>query len=135
MMRKSAICFCLLVFGLLCSAAAKDIPLIADPSVPAAGGRVSVNKHNNGNVRIKLQVEHMAKPGALTPARQNYVVWMQARAQEPQNQGMPRVDDKLKGTFETTMPNQYFEVFVTAEDNPAAQTPSGPKLLHAEVQP
>lgn len=66
MMRKSAIYFCLLVFGLLCSAAAKDIPLIADPSVPAAGGRVSVNKDNNGNVRIKLQVEHMAKPGALT---------------------------------------------------------------------
>lgn len=35
MMRKSAIYFCLLVFGLLCAAAAKDIPLIADPSVPA----------------------------------------------------------------------------------------------------
>lgn len=135
MMRKLAIYSCLLVFGFLCFAAASDIPLVADPSVPAAGGKLSVNKDNNGNLRIRLQVEHMARPSALTPARQNYVVWIEARGQEPQNQGTLRVDDKLKGNFETTVPKQYFEVFVTAEDNPAAQTPSGPRLLHAEVQP
>jgi hypothetical protein len=45
------------------------------------------------------------------------------------------VNNKLEGSFEATVPNEDFEVFVTAEDNPAAQVPTEPKLLKAEMQP
>jgi hypothetical protein len=109
--------------------------MIADPSVPAASGKVHLSKDNNGNMRLKVEVDHLAKPGALTPAKQNYVVWIQPRGKEPQNQGTLKVGGDLKGKFEDTVPNEDFEVFITAEDNPAAQTPSGPKLLRAELQP
>ena len=109
--------------------------MIADPSVPAATGKAHLDKDKNGNLRLKLEVDHLAKPGALTPARQSYVVWVQPRGKEAQNQGVLKVKDNLEGSFENTVPNADFEVFVTAEDNPAAQMPSGPKLLRAEVQP
>jgi hypothetical protein len=135
MIGKWAICTCLLVFGFICAAEASDIKMIADPSVPAATGKAHLSKDNNGNLRLKLEVDHLAKPGALTPAKQNYVVWIQPRGKEPQNQGTLKVSGDLKGKFEDTVPNEDFEVFITAEDNAAAQTPSGPKLLRAELQP
>jgi hypothetical protein len=135
MMRKYAIYTFLLVFGLVCTALASDQRMIADPSVPAASGKAHLSKDNNGNLRLKLDVDHLAKPGSLTPTKESYVVWIQPRGKEPQNEGTLKVGDNLKGNFEATVPNEYFEVFVTAEDNPAAQTPSGPKLLRAEMQP
>jgi hypothetical protein len=135
MIRKLAINACMLVFGLICTMQASEVRMIADPSVPAATGKAHVDKDKNGNLRLKLEVDHLAKPGALTPARQSYVVWVQPRGKEAQNQGVLRVKNNLEGSFENTVPNADFEVFVTAEDNPAAQMPSGPKLLRAEVQP
>lgn len=135
MTRSLAIYAFLLVFGLVCTAMASDVPMTADPSVPAATGKAHLGKDNNGNLRLKVDVDHLAKPGSLTPARQSYVVWIQPRGKDPQNEGVLSVTGKLKGSFEGTVPREDFEVFITAEDNPAVQTPSGPKLLHAEVQP
>lgn len=135
MKRQLTLLACLLAFGLVYMAAASDVRLTADPSVPAAAGKAHVSKDNNGNLRLKLEVEHLAKAGALTPARQNYVVWVQPRGKEPQNEGILKVSNDLKGSFEGTVPREDFEVFVTAEDNPATQTPSEPKLLRAEIQP
>ncbi len=135
MMRKLGMYACLLLFGFICTAVASDMRMISDPTVPAATGKVHWDKDQNGNLRVKLEVDHMAKPGALTPAKQNYVVWIQPRGKDPQNLGVLRVKGDLKGSLEATVPRQDFEIFVTGEDNPAAQTPSEPKLLHAEVQP
>lgn len=132
---KAALYTSLLAFGLVCVAAASDIPMTADASVPAATGKAHVSKDNNGNLRLKLDVDHLAKPGSLTPARQAYVVWIQPRGKEPQNQGTLKVSGNLKGNFEDTVSNEDFEVFITAEDNPATQVPTEPKLLRAEMQP
>jgi len=125
----------LLLFGLICTAAASDVPLAADSSVPAATGKVHLSKDNNGNLVLKLEVKNLAKPGALTPVKNDYVVWTQARGKEPENRGVLKVNNKLEGNFEDTVPDVDFDVFITAEDNPGVQVPSGPKLLHGEIQP
>jgi hypothetical protein len=133
--RNFAIYASSVIFILSCLAAASDVKLTADSSVPAAGGKAHLSKDKNGNLKLKVEVYHLAKPGALTPARQNYVVWTQARGKDPQNQGVLKVDDKLEGKFEDTVTNQDFDVFVTAEDNPRVETPSEPKLLKGTIQP
>ena len=120
---------------MICTAAASDLRMIADPSVPAATGKVHLDKDRNGNLQLKVEVDHLAKPGALSPAKQNYLVWIQPRGKDAQNLGALKVSDNLKGSFGATVPREDFEVFVTAEYNPAAEMPSGPKLLRAEVQP
>ena len=116
-------------------ALAKDIRLTADPSIPAAAGKVHLEHDRNGNQKVKLEVEHLAKPQALTPPKQAYVVWIQSRGKEAENQGQLKVNDNLQGSFETTTAYPVFDIFVTAEDNPAATTPSGPQLLKGSVQP
>src|SRR3981081_343022 len=135
MNRTIAICACVVCFSLCSLAGAVEVRLTADPSVPAAAGESRLRKEKNGNLKLKVEVYHLAKPGALTPARQTYVVWTQARGKDPQNRGVLKVNDKLEGTFEDTVSNQDFDVFITAEDNPKAEFPSEPKLLKGTMQP
>jgi hypothetical protein len=139
MMWKLGTCVCVLVFGICTAmsstAVASDVRMTADASVPAATGKAHLDKDRNGNLKLKLEVDHLAKPGALTPTKQSYVVWIEPRGRDAQNMGVLKVNGDLKGSFEGTVPNQDFEVFVTAEDNPSAQMPMGPKLLRAQMQP
>src|SRR5579862_2908781 len=88
MNRRIAIYAALMLFGLSCLAVASDVRLIADPTTPAAAGKAHLSKEKNGNLKLKLEVHHLAKPGALTPSRQSYVVWTQARGKGPENQGV-----------------------------------------------
>lgn len=133
--HRIAIHACLLVFGLSGLAGALDVRLTADPSIPAAAGKAHLSKEKNGNLKLKVEVYHLAKPGALTPARQAYVVWTQARGKAPENRGMLRVNDKLEGKFEDTVSNEDFDIFITAEDNSRAESPSEPRLLSGTMQP
>jgi hypothetical protein len=133
--RNFAMYASLVVLILYCLAVASDVKLTADPSVPAAGGKAHLSKDKNSNLKLRIEVYHLAKPGALTPAKQNYVVWTQGRGKDPQNQGVLKVNDSLEGKLENTVPNEDFDVFVTAEDNPTAVTSSEPKLLKGTIQP
>jgi hypothetical protein len=132
--RTIATCVFLVWFS-LGLAAASEVRLTSDPSTPAAVGKAHLNKEKNGNLKLKVEVYHLAKPSALTPSRQTYVVWTQPRGKDPQNQGVLKVNDKLEGSFEDTVSNQDFDVFITAEDSPTVQVPSQPKLLKGSMQP
>ena len=125
----------ILFFFAAASQAAKEFKLINDQSVPGATGKVDVSKDKNGNFRIKLEVYHLAKPTSLTPPKQNYIVWLERRDNQPVALGELRVNGDLKGTLEATTPalSDQFEIFVTAEDNPNAPVPSEPKLLRTTV--
>jgi hypothetical protein len=116
-------------------AQSKDFSLTASPSVPAAKGKVDVDKDQNGNRKVKLEVQHLAKPSTLTPAQAGYVVWIQARGKDAENKGQLRVNDKLDGKLETTTPYEAFDIFVTGEENPSVTAPAGPEVLRATVQP
>jgi hypothetical protein len=135
MNRMIAVYACLVFFGLGVLAKASDVRLTADPSTPAAVGKAHLSKDKNGNLKLKVEVFHLAKPGALTPARQTYVVWIQARGKNPENRGVLQVNHKLEGKFEDTVSNEDFDVFITAEDNSKAEVPSEPKLLKGIMQP
>lgn len=131
------------IYAALCSATlifatpllARDYRLVPDPSVPAAAGTVKVDKDKNGNYKVKLEVHHMARPSALTPPRQAYVVWVQVRGGQPENDGQLKVNDKLDATLETTTPHEQFDVFITAEQDPSTQSPTGPELMHGSIVP
>jgi hypothetical protein len=88
MNRMTAICVGLVFFGLSCLAAASDVRLTADPSIPAATGKAHLSKEKNGNLKLN--------------SRQSYVVWTQARGKDPENRGALKVNGKLEGNFEDT---------------------------------
>ena len=113
---------------------AAEMPLIADPSVPAASGKINYEHDKNHNIKFHIDTQHLARPESLTPAKQAYVVWIQPRGKDPQNAGVLTVDQSLKGSFRSTTPYPTFDVFITAEDTPSADHPSGQQILHGTVQ-
>lgn len=136
MRRKIPITITMLAALLFVSLAeAKEFKLLNDESVPAATGKVNVDKDKNGNYRLKVEVEHLARPTGLNPPKQAYVVWVQRKSNEPEAIGQLRVNDNLKGSLEATTPGaaDQFEIFITGEDNPNTQVPAGPRLLRATV--
>ena len=112
----------------------KKFPLTASTVVPGARGNVDVGKDSNGNTKVKLQAQHLAEPGKLTPPRTEYVVWFQEKGGEAQTQGRLRIDKNLKGSFETSTPLKNFDVFVTAESDPSTKQPVGTEVLRTTVQ-
>ncbi len=131
-------CIAFMVVGMLAFlglASAKKYPLTADKSVPAARGQVDIGRDKNGNTKVEIEVEHLAPPENLTPPRAAYVVWFQERGAEPLNQGSLKPNKNLKATFKSVTPLKSFDVFVSAESDLNAKTPSGSEVLRASIQP
>jgi hypothetical protein len=126
-----------LVLALFCTnaEAAKKFPMTASSVVPAARGQVEIDKDKNGNIRLNMNVEHLADPQNLTPSAAVYVVWLQERGGNPENQGQLKVDKNLKARFETVTPSKSFDLFVTGERDYSAKAPSGPEVLRTAIQP
>ena len=133
-MRRTLLALVLIVCSLACVALAGDVPMIADPSIPAAGGNIDYLHDKNHNIKYHIDTKHLARPDSLTPAKQVYVVWIQPRGKDPMNAGVLSVNDKLEGSFRGTTPYQTFDVFITAEDAANSDHPTGPQLLKATVQ-
>jgi hypothetical protein len=112
----------------------KKYPLTASPAVPAARGNIDIGKDSNGNTKLKMEAEHLAEPGKLSPPRSDYVVWFQEKGAEPLTQGRLRIDKNLKGSFQTTTPLKNFDVFVTAESDASVKQPSGAEVFRTTVQ-
>jgi hypothetical protein len=100
---------------------------------PGARGTIHTDTDENGNTRIKVDVEHMATPQQLTPAHQNYVVWVQPKGQPPKLAGELKVND-AKAKLETTTPAKVFDVLVTAEDQLNPTSPSSNIVLRGHVE-
>jgi hypothetical protein len=115
--------------------AGKKYPMTASPSVPGARAEVEIGKDDNGNTKLKMDVQHLANLENLTPRASAYVVWLQERDGSAENKGQLKMDKNLKATFETSTPFKSFDVFVTAEQDSRATSPSGQEVLKATVQP
>ncbi len=125
-----------LVLALLISVAlwGKEFRFTNNNSVaPAAAGKVDVEHDRNSNTRLRIHVYHMADPDRLTPAKSAYVVWVQPTGKPPVNVGQLKVNEDLEGTLTATTPYKTFDVFITAEDNAHADSPTGMEVLRTTV--
>jgi len=134
MPRLHTICLTLALVSTV-AYAAKKYPMTAASIVPGARAEVAISKDKNGNTRLKMTVQHLANLENLTPRASAYVVWLQERSGNPENQGQLKMDKNLKAAFETVTPFKSFDVFVTAEQDFRTKGPSGPEVLRATIQP
>jgi hypothetical protein len=63
--RITATLAMVLLLSLACYA--KTFRLTGDPSIPSASGKVETHHDKNGNTKLDVEVEHLAKPEKLTP--------------------------------------------------------------------
>jgi len=117
------------------TARARTYAFQATSIVPGATGAVDAKADKTGgNTMVTIKVDHLARPTLLTPAANEYVVWIEAQDGAPQNQGVLQVGDNEKGDLKMTTTASKFKVLVTAETEPHPKTPSDRVVLQTEVQ-
>jgi hypothetical protein len=124
-----------LLAAFACSSAA-TVPLQVAQKVPAATGQLTVDEGKNGNHRVALDVDHLARPDAVQQNATAYVVWLKPLRDadtEPRNVGTLSVDDRLKGEFETSTAFRDFDIIVTAERSANVNKPRGQEVMSARV--
>jgi hypothetical protein len=100
--------------------------------IPSAVGKVKVEPEKDGNAKVKVEVEHLARPNDAFNAT-TYVVWLKPHSGSAQNVGVLNVDKKLKGSLETKTAFKDFTVIVTAEKDANVTTPNGQSVMDTKV--
>lgn len=113
---------------------AEKFPLNPSPLAPATAGTVDVGEDSDGNTTMNIHVEHLSRPGELSPPKTTYVVWAQAPDRPPENIGVLNVAGDLKADLKTLSPLHNFQLIVTAEDHTRATEPNGPVMLSANIR-
>ena len=102
--------------------------------VPAAQGKIKVNKDGNSNYNINLNVFHLAEAKRLNPAKEMYVVWMDTEENGRINLGQLKTSSgflskTLKSSLNTVTSFKPTGFFITAEDDASIQFPTGTIVL------
>jgi len=133
-MTRTRFAWVALITLLLAAAAwAREDKLTNTGVAPAAQGKVITSTDSNGNTSVEIQVEHLANPQSLKPAKEAYLVWVQPSGQSAQLLGALRVGDDMKGSVKGSTPFTNFDVIITAEDQLKAGTPSSTVILKGNV--
>jgi hypothetical protein len=125
---KSLYLFLIAIFLNGCT---QDIGVKKSRVVPAADLTVEIDQDRNGNYIIDLNVENLATPEDLTPAKSAYVVWVVSE-KGSFNMGQILVNKNLKGSLKTVTPFRPSSIKITAEDDPLTIFPSAPVVLRSE---
>ena len=116
------------------SSCAKKITFQNSSVVPAARGQVTVDKDNNKNYVIKINIDNLAEVKRLESSKNMYIVWMESDESQAKNIGQIKSDtsfisSKLKASFETVSAVKPTKIFITAEDNADTQYPGNTIVL------
>lgn len=118
--------------AILISACSKKVVFPTSQVLPAANAVVKIDKNDNNNYELNLEVENMAKPERLTPPRRTYVVWMVSERNGTINMGNLKINNKLRGSLEAVTPFKPICFFITAEEEQDVVTPSTQVVLNSE---
>lgn len=113
---------------------AKEYHMTSAVGVPGASGIVKVQKNrDNGNTKVDIKVNHLARPSSLTPSANDYLVWIRPNSGEAFKQGAIGVDKNLSGELKLETVSKDFDVFITAEQSNSVTFPSSVEVLSAHV--
>lgn len=126
----------LLALGMLplLNACAKKVSFLNSSVVPAARGYVKVDRDDNENYVIQIDIVNLAEAKRLEPTRNTYVVWIETDEQMPKNIGQLNSSSStfsktLKASFKSVSSSKPTKVFITAEDDENTQYPGTQVVL------
>ncbi|WP_242689137.1 hypothetical protein [Pedobacter sp. SYSU D00535] len=117
----------------LCSCA-KTVRFATSTVVPAADGRVKIEKDDNDNYSVNVSIENLAPPSKLTPPKDVYVVWLETETDGTKNIGRlvsssGFFSNALEATLTTVTPFKPTRIYVTAEKNATIQNPGSQVVI------
>lgn len=114
--------------------ASKEYHMTSGIGVPAATGTVKAERSkDNGNIKLDIKVDHLARPSSLTPSANDYLVWIRPNGGEAFKQGAIGVDKNLSGELKLETVSKDFDVFITAEQSNSVTSPSSVEVLSAHI--
>ena len=122
---------------LIFSSCSKKVSFLNSSVVPAARGNVVIDKDNNENYTIKIDIKNLAEVERLNPPRKKYVVWLQTSERNYKNLGQiesssSRMSSKLDASFKTVSSFKPSKIMITAEDDGEVSYPSNQIVLTTE---
>lgn len=117
--------------AILISSCSKKVTFPVSDVVPAAEAVLKVEEDSNSNYEIELEVNNLATPDRLSPARRYYVVWVVTKRNGTINVGRLDINRKNKGELNTNIPYKPIRVFITAEDDKQPVIPSTQVVLNS----
>ena len=118
--------------AIMISACSRKVVFPTSQVLPAADAVVKIDKNDNNNYELKLEVENMAQPDRLNPPRKKYVVWMVSERNGTINMGNLKINRKLNGSIEAVTPFKPICFFITAEEEQDVDSPSTQVVLNSE---
>lgn len=95
-------------------------------SVTPAADIVAVRSHDsNGNTMLRITAKNLAAVDRIASPKKAYVVWIVTERDGARNSGKLTNRNSRTAKMETVIPNYSTEVFITAEEDGEAVTPSG----------
>ena len=121
----------LLILTIFLGGCSQKITFKKSRMVPAAELNVKIDQAPTHNYNIELNVENLALPQDLTPAKNTYVVWI-VSSKGSFNVGQLVTDKNLKGTLSTITPYKPTSIIITAEEDPEVTYPGMQVALTSE---
>jgi hypothetical protein len=112
----------------------KTVSFNTSTIVPGAEGTVKVKKDKNGNYNIDVNIDNLAEPKKLTPAKKTYVVWLETQEKGVKNIGQINSSSSMfskarKASIETVSSYKPVRIFVSAEDDGGIEEPGTTVVL------
>lgn len=119
---------------IIISSCATKLTFITSTVVPSAEGSVKVDKDDNGNYELDLNVKRLAEPKRLQPAKSLYIVWMNTEKDGIKNLGHLKIitgffTDAQTASLHTVTPFKPKQIFITAEDDAGIINPGSQVVL------
>jgi predicted small lipoprotein YifL len=114
-----------------CGRKVRHTPLEFAPEQAGARAELRVSEDAADNTVVTLQVQGLAAAGEPGPPRRVYVAWVRPEGREAAERVGPLGAD---GALRLVTPYRRFALFLTAEDEAAAEAPGGPVALRTEVR-
>jgi PBP1b-binding outer membrane lipoprotein LpoB len=101
---------------------------------PSADIKATKKNDKNGNIRIKITARNLAAADRLTPPQKVYVAWIVTDTGGVRNLGQMTHKNANKVTIETLTPQEFTEVFITAEQDGNISYPEGVEISRARFK-
>ena len=121
-------------FSLAANARKMTFPCSLAPGMQGVLCKAEFRTRDDGNNRIKIKMEHLPHPWRLQPPKRSYLIWLQRLDSQPKVQTVLVADPDRKAEFDTTVRAVDFNVFVTAEEEDAPESPHGPSVITVAIR-
>ena len=102
--------------------------------VPSADITATKKNDKNGNTKISITAKNLAAADRLTPPQKVYVAWIVKNEGGVRNLGQMVNKNANTVTIETLSPQEFSEVFITAEQDGNISYPEGVEISRAKFK-